>query len=117
MRFRHRSSAVALALALLVGLLAVPALAQDAVDGDGYPIDIDDDAIVLDDVIVVDDDAEVLDGAVVADPQDDAQVLGVTLALTGGQVVTLLLVGLALLGLGGAAVAASRRRRVSVDAP
>lgn len=99
------SSALSIVLAVLVGLVAVPAFAQEAVDEDGYPLEIDGDVIVEDDVTVVDE--EVRDGIVVA---DDTGVLGRRLALTGGQFLALIVAGLALLTLGGVGLAATRRR-------
>jgi hypothetical protein len=104
------SSAVAVVLLLLVGALAGPALAQDSVDSDGYPLDIDD-TIVDDDVTV--DDTEVQDAVVVA---DETQVLGRTLAMTGGQLTALVVAGLALLAFGGMGLAATRRRRRAQEA-
>jgi LPXTG-motif cell wall-anchored protein len=99
------SSAIAVVLLLLVGAFAGPAFAQQNVDSDGYPLDIDDN-IIDDDVTV--DDPEVQDAVVVA---DETKVLGRTLPLTGGQLTALVLAGLLLLSFGGIGLAATRRRR------
>jgi hypothetical protein len=106
MRIMKPSSALLVVLVVLVGLVALPAFAQESVDADGYPLEIDGDVIVDDDVTVVED--EVLDGIVVA---DDTEVSGRRLALTGGQLLALIVAGLALLTLGGVSLAATRRRR------
>lgn len=106
MRSMQRSSVALIALTL-AALQVMPAVAvEDAADG-GYPLETDGE--VLDrDVTVEDDVVEVAD---VAGSVDDTAVKGRVLALTGTQIVWLVVAGLVLLGVGGVGLAAGRRRR------
>jgi hypothetical protein len=100
-------------LLLIVGVLAGPMAAfAQSVDGDGYPLDVEEEVIVRDDVLV-DDEAP---PAPVTVPPARTEVLGTSLARTGVQVLLLAVVGGALLLVGGGALAASRTRRGQGDA-
>lgn len=100
-------------LLLLVGILAGPMAAfAQSVDSDGYPLEVEGEVIVREDVVV---DGEA-PPAPVSVPAAETEVLGVSLARTGVQVLLLAVVGGALLLLGGGAIAVSRARRDQVDA-
>jgi hypothetical protein len=97
-------------LVLLLALMALggplAGLAQPA-DGDGYPLEVDREVIVEDDVLVQEDDVP----APVEVQADEAEVLGVALARTGAGLLLLLAVGTSLGLLGGVLMALARRRR------
>lgn len=106
MKAMRRTFGAAIVL-VLVGLISGPAWAQPA-DGDGYPLEVDSEVIVRDDVV---DDREPTSPAAVNTPAAETEVLGVSLAATGGQVLLLVALGtvIALLGVG--VLAATRSRR------
>jgi hypothetical protein len=113
MKIMTRRSMMAVLLLLMVGVLAGPMAAfAQSVDGDGYPLDVEGEVIVRDDVVV---DGEA-PPAPVSVPPAETEVLGVSLARTGLQVLLFAAVGGALLLLGGGALAASRTRRGQGDA-
>lgn len=103
MNLGTRSISAIFAALLLVGMLAFPAVAQEASD---YPPEVDGEVIdAVDEVDGVEDDVEV--GEVV----DAAEVRGVALARTGGEVLYLLMGAVVLGGLGTALLLAQRRSR------
>ena len=95
------------AVLLLVGMVALPVAAQESTD---YPPEVEGE--------VIDSDAEVDNGEVddvadvgVVETVDAAEVRGVALARTGGEVLYLLVLGLLFAGVGATLLVAMRRRR------
>ena len=106
MKFGRGTMSLFVAVLLLVGMIALPAAAQEATD---YPPEVEGE--VIGDV-VVDDNGEVDDAADVGvvETVDAAEVRGVALARTGGEVLYLLIGGLLFAGVGAALLVAMRRR-------
>ena len=106
MKIGRGTMSLFVAVLLLVGMIALPAAAQEATD---YPPEVEGE--VIDDV-VVDDNGEVDDVADVGvvETVDAAEVRGVALARTGGEVLYLLIGGLLFAGVGAALLVAMRRR-------
>jgi LPXTG-motif cell wall-anchored protein len=110
MKVAKMSAALLVAL-LLSGMLALPAMAQqEAPAGDGYPLPVPPEEVEVDDVVV----DEVEEEAPPApQPTPEAAVLGRVLAVTGGDVVALMIGGLAVLLAGLGLIVSTRRRRTS----
>lgn len=116
MRFAKTLMTVLASVVLLLGLLVGGALAQEAPqDGDGYPVDVDDEVLADDDVIEPEPEADEDIRPVVVEEDEDVAVLGRQLAVTGGELLLLLLAGMGLAIAGFLLVRTSASRTASVD--
>jgi LPXTG-motif cell wall-anchored protein len=104
-----RRPLVVILMLVLMGLVAGPGAAwAQANDGDGYPLDVDREVLVRDDVV---DDRQPTPPSAVTTRPAETEVLGVSLARTGVEVLLLAVVGGLLALLGGGALVATRSRR------
>ena len=101
MRLAKTSLTVLASMMVLLGLFVGGALAQEApADGDGYPVDVDDEVLADEDVIDPDPDPEPEADEDIApevvEGDEDVAVLGQQLAVTGGRILMLLAAGMAI---------------------
>jgi hypothetical protein len=97
-------------LAFVVTLVAVPLTALAQPDDDGYPIEVEPEVVVRDDVLVTE---PVTEPPVIPVREEaDVAVLGVQLPVTGSQLLLLASTGLAFALVGATVLVRTRRARV-----